>query len=112
MDFAGCFFRSASLSVNVLHSISELTKIRGPVVLAAGVFDGFHLGHRAVIERALTDAKAIGGTPVVMTFDPHPAAILRPENAPPLLTSTRHKLRLLGETGVRHALVLEFTPEF
>ena len=98
--------------VNVLRSISDLAKIRGPVVLAAGVFDGFHLGHRAVVERALADANAIGGTPVVLTFDPHPAAILRPQNAPPLLTSTRHKIRLLGETGVQHALVLEFSRKF
>ena len=100
------------VTVNVLRSISDFAKIRGPVVLAAGVFDGFHLGHRAVIERAVADARAVGGTPIVMTFDPHPAAILRPENAPPLLTSTRHKLRLLGEAGVQHALVLEFTREF
>ena len=99
-------------TVNVLRSIADLAKVRGPVVLAAGVFDGFHLGHRAVIERALADARAVGGTPIVMTFDPHPAAILRPENAPTLLTSTRHKLRLLGEAGVEHALVLEFTREF
>jgi riboflavin kinase/FMN adenylyltransferase len=98
--------------VNVLRTIADLAKIRGPVVLAAGVFDGFHLGHRAVIERALADALAAGGTPVVVTFDPHPAAILRPQNAPPLLTSTRHKLRLLGEAGVRHVLVLEFTQAF
>ena len=112
MDFPGYVHRGASLSVKVLRSISELSEIGGPVVLAAGVFDGFHLGHRAVIERAIADARAVGGTPIVMTFDPHPAAILRPENAPPLLTSTRHKLRLLGEAGVQHALVLEFTREF
>ena len=99
------------MTVNVLRSISDLATIRGPVVLAAGVFDGFHLGHRAVIERALADA-AVGGTPVVLTFDPHPATILRPQTAPPLLTSTRHKVRVLGEAGVRHVLVLEFTHAF
>jgi riboflavin kinase/FMN adenylyltransferase len=98
--------------VNVLRSISELAKVRGPIVLAAGVFDGFHLGHRAVIERAIADARAVGGTPVVLTFDPHPAAILRPQSAPPLLTSTRHKLRLIADAGIAHALVLEFTAEF
>jgi riboflavin kinase/FMN adenylyltransferase len=92
--------------VNVLRSISDLATIRGPVVLAAGVFDGFHLGHRAVIERAIADGVAAGGTPVVLTFDPHPATILRPGNAPPLLTSTRHKVRLIGEAGVRDVLVL------
>jgi len=98
--------------VKILRSISELADIAGPVVIAAGVFDGFHLGHRAVIERAIADARAIGGTPVVLTFDPHPAAVLRPQNAPALLTSTRHKLRLIADAGIAHALVLDFTPEF
>lgn len=82
------------------------------MVLAAGVFDGFHLGHRAVIERAITDARAVGGTPVVVTFDPHPAAVLRPQSAPPLLTSTRHKVRLLGDAGIAHVLVLNFDAAF
>jgi riboflavin kinase / FMN adenylyltransferase len=100
------------VTVNVLRSVSDLATIRGPVVLAVGVFDGFHLGHRAVIERAMGDASEAGGTAVVVTFDPHPAAILRPQNAPPLLTSTRHKIRLLNEAGVEHVLVLQFTPEF
>ena len=100
------------MTVNVLRSISDLAMIRGPVVLAVGVFDGFHLGHRAVIERAMADASMAGGTAVVVTFDPHPAAILRPQNAPPLLTSTRHKVRLFREAGVRDVLVLQFTPEF
>ena len=98
--------------MKILRSISELADVAGPVVIAAGVFDGFHLGHRAVIERAIADARAVGGTPVVLTFDPHPAAILRPENAPPLLTSTRHKLRLFADAGIAHALVLGFTREF
>ncbi len=100
------------MSVNVLRSISELADIAGPVVLAAGVFDGFHLGHRAVIERALADARAECGTAVVVTFDPHPAAVLRPQSAPPLLTSTRHKIRLLAEAGVAHVLVLNFDAAF
>ena len=100
------------MSVKVLRSISELTGIAGPVVLAAGVFDGLHLGHRAVIERAIHDARAVGGTPVVVTFDPHPAAVLRPQSAPPLLTSTRHKLRLLADAGIAHVLVLDFDAAF
>ena len=100
------------MSVKVLHSISELTGIADPVVLAAGVFDGFHLGHRAVIERAIADARTVGGTPVVVTFDPHPAAVLRPQSAPPLLTSTRHKIRLLADAGIAHVLVLDFDAAF
>ncbi|MEO6785867.1 MAG: riboflavin kinase, partial [Chthoniobacteraceae bacterium] len=98
--------------MKILHSISDLTELGGPVVLAAGVFDGFHLGHRAVIERAIADAGAAGATPVVVTFDPHPATVLRPQSAPPLLTSTRHKVRLLGDAGIPHVLVLDFNAAF
>ena len=84
----------------------------GPVFLAIGVFDGVHLGHRAVIARALEDARAAGGTPVVVTFDPHPVRVLRPERAPRLLTSTPHKLRLIRALGMGHLLVIPFDLTF
>ena len=99
-------------TVNVLHSIAELAELPGPIFLAIGVFDGVHLGHRAVIEHALRAAETSGGTAAALTFDPHPAAILRPQLAPALLTSTRHKLRLLAQLGVRHALVVTFDAGF
>lgn len=99
-------------SVTYLTSISDLTQIPGPVVLAIGVFDGVHLGHRAVIERALTDAKAIKGTAVIVTFDPHPIRVLRPGEAPRLLTSTRHKLHLIRDLGIQHLLVIPFDKAF
>lgn len=93
----------------ILTTIPELAKVPGPVVLAIGVFDGIHLGHQAVITRAMADAKSIGGSAVVVTFDPHPAKILRPEKRPRLLTSTLHKRGLLGAMGVKYLLVVEFT---
>lgn len=95
-----------------LTHIEDLTGVPGPIFLAIGVFDGVHLGHRAVIERALNDARARNGTAVVATFDPHPARVLRPERAPRLLTSTAHKLRLIRALGVDHLLVIPFTREF
>lgn len=95
-----------------MHSVAELAAIPGPVVLAIGVFDGVHLGHRAVINRALSDAQNFGGNAVVATFDPHPAKILRPEKAPRLLTSTAHKLRIIRSLGAAHVLTIPFTPEF
>jgi riboflavin kinase/FMN adenylyltransferase len=82
------------------------------VFLAIGVFDGVHLGHRAVIERALADARNTGGTAVVVTFDPHPMRVLRPEKAPRLLTSTPHKIRLVRQLGLSHLLVLPFDLAF
>ncbi len=95
-----------------MNAIADLALLPGPVAIAAGVFDGVHLGHRAVISQALEFAKTNGGSAVVLTFDPHPTSILRPENASPLLTSTRHKLRILAALGVEHTLVIPFTREF
>jgi riboflavin kinase / FMN adenylyltransferase len=94
--------------VTILHSIEELSAIPGPVVLAIGVFDGVHLGHQAVIRHALDDAVRLGGTAVVVTFDPHPARILRPDKAPRILTATVHKARLIEALGVSHLLVIPF----
>jgi riboflavin kinase/FMN adenylyltransferase len=70
------------------------------------------LGHKAVISRALNDAKMANGTVAVVTFDPHPARILRPEHAPRLLTSTPHKIRLIRDLGVTHLLIIRFDAAF
>jgi riboflavin kinase/FMN adenylyltransferase len=82
-----------------------------PITLAIGVFDGVHRGHQALIERALGEAAAHGGEAWVLTFDPHPLRILSPEEAPSLLTSTRHKLRLLESLGIAGCTLLPFTKE-
>lgn len=92
----------------VLRTISELRNLPGPLFLAIGVFDGVHRGHQAVIRRALDAARFAGGTAVVVTFDPHPVRVLRPGQAPRLLTSTAHKLRLIRDLGVMHQLVIPF----
>jgi riboflavin kinase/FMN adenylyltransferase len=96
----------------VLRSIASLGEIPGPLFLAIGVFDGVHLGHQAVIGRALSAARRDGGTAVVVTFDPHPVRVLRPEQAPRLLTSTAHKLRLIRDLGITRQLVIHFDREF
>lgn len=98
--------------MKVLHSIDELSSLSGPVYLAVGVFDGVHLGHQAVIARARGDACAGRGTAVVVTFDPHPLRLLRPQQAPRLLTSTSHKMRLIRALGVEHLLIIPFDAEF
>jgi riboflavin kinase/FMN adenylyltransferase len=96
----------------LLRAIPELASVSGPVYLAIGVFDGVHLGHRSVLLRALSDARAAGGTAVAVTFDPHPAKILRPGAAPRLLTATAHKLRLIRAIGVECVLVIPFDAQF
>src|SRR5947209_15968424 len=98
--------------METLRSISELSRLPGPLFLAVGVFDGVHLGHQAVISTSAEHARAASGTPVVVTFDPHPVKVLRPEQAPRLLTSTQHKIALIRELGVQHLLIIKFDREF
>lgn len=98
--------------MQVLRSISELSRLPGPLFLAIGVFDGVHLGHQAVISTSARHARDAGGTPVVVTFDPHPAKVLRPQDAPRLLTATKHKIALIRDLGVAHLLVLHFDRPF
>lgn len=98
--------------MKTFRSIDALAEIDVPVVLAVGVFDGMHLGHQAVLRAASDSAARIGGVPVALTFDPHPASVLRPDNAPRLLTPLDHKLRLMERQGIRHALVLTFDAAF
>ncbi|MGZ5503257.1 MAG: bifunctional riboflavin kinase/FAD synthetase [Chthoniobacterales bacterium] len=98
--------------MQVLRSIAELSGLKGPLFLAIGVFDGVHLGHQAVISTSASHAKEVNGTPVVVTFDPHPAKVLRPQGAPHLLTATQHKIALIRDLGVRHLLVIHFDRAF
>ena len=94
--------------MKILRSIDELSSLNGPIVLAAGTFDGLHLGHQALIRRAQEEASHVGGTAVVMTFDRHPASVVRPESAPKLLTPNTSKLAILEQMGVPVVLLLEF----
>jgi riboflavin kinase/FMN adenylyltransferase len=96
----------------ILRSIADLSLLPGPVVLAAGTFDGLHLGHQALIRSALDEAVRIHGTAVVLSFDRHPALLIRPEKAPRLLTRIETKLDLLEGMGVPVLLLLEFSEEF
>jgi riboflavin kinase/FMN adenylyltransferase len=83
-----------------------------PLFLAIGVFDGVHLGHHAVISTSAEHARSENGTPVVVTFDPHPEKILRPQFAPHLLTATPHKIALIRGLGVAHLLIITFDKKF
>jgi riboflavin kinase / FMN adenylyltransferase len=83
------------------------TPLREPVV-AIGNFDGVHLGHRELVRRARTLADARGGHSVVLTFHPHPAKVLAPALAPPLISSLDRKLELLAGLGVDATVVQPF----
>jgi len=83
----------------------------GRSVVAIGVFDGVHVGHRAIVARAVAAASSLDAASVVVTFDPHPASVVRPDAAPLLLGSVSERLDLLSSLGVAAALVLPFDYE-
>jgi len=82
-----------------------------PVVATIGNFDGVHLGHQSVIAEVIDRARFLGGQSLAITFDPHPARVLRPDQPHPLITPLPQKLELLAATGIDATLVLPFTDE-
>ena len=77
-------------------------------VVALGNFDGVHLGHAALLAETRRQAAERGGESVVLTFDPHPARLLSPRLAPPLITTTERKLALIAERGIDACVVEPF----
>ena len=77
-------------------------------VVTIGAYDGVHLGHRYLISKTIELAKSIGASSVVVTFDRHPASVVRPGSAPLLLSDTDQKLDCLSETGVDYVCVVRF----
>jgi riboflavin kinase/FMN adenylyltransferase len=80
-------------------------------VLALGNFDGLHRGHRKILDRMRRVADERGATSVIMTFDPHPPRVVRPDKAPPLLMTKAQKLEAIAAAGVQGAAIVRFTPE-
>jgi len=78
-------------------------------VISIGNFDGVHIGHQAVLSHVVQRARAVGTTAVAMTFDPHPIKLLRPNEAPCLVTTLEQRLALIERTGIETTLVLPFT---
>ncbi|HKB10005.1 MAG TPA: bifunctional riboflavin kinase/FAD synthetase [Vicinamibacterales bacterium] len=78
-------------------------------VLALGNFDGVHRGHRKILERVRRVAGERGATSVVMTFDPHPPRVVRPDKAPPLLMTKPQKLESIADAGVQGAAIVRFS---
>lgn len=84
---------------------------RAETVLTVGAFDGIHLGHQALIRQSIARARAASRAAGLVTFTPHPAAVLYPERAPHVLTSPETKLALLRDVGLDLVALLPFTPQ-
>jgi riboflavin kinase/FMN adenylyltransferase len=81
-------------------------------VVAIGVFDGVHVGHQSIIARAVGAAAECSARATVVTFHPHPEAVLRPRSAPRALTPPERKAQLLGDLGVQEIVSVKFDREF
>ncbi len=96
-----------------IDKLEELAAQDGPLHLALGVFDGVHVGHRAVIARAVEAARKEGGKAFVVTFDPHPIRVIAPEKAPAsLLATLDEKAAVVKALGVDGLLVIHFDMAF
>jgi riboflavin kinase/FMN adenylyltransferase len=91
---------------------TDNAEIQRPTVLTLGVFDGLHLGHQLIMRTIVERARSVGAVPTVITFDPHPRAVLHPESAPPLLQTFDQKIEGFGVLGIEQTIVVRFTKEF
>ncbi|WP_426572447.1 bifunctional riboflavin kinase/FAD synthetase [Aquihabitans sp. McL0605] len=97
--------------MQVIHGVGPCPTPLEPSAVTIGAYDGVHLGHRAVIDQVRRLAEAQGLQTVVVTFDRHPAMVVRPESAPRLLCDLDQKLELLAAAGVDATYVVHFDEE-
>jgi riboflavin kinase/FMN adenylyltransferase len=90
---------------------TENANVSRPTVLTMGVFDGLHLGHQQIMKTVVERAKALSATPTVITFDPHPRAVLFPESAPPLLQTLDQRINAFSVLGIEQTIVIPFSKE-
>ena len=95
--------------MQIFHKLEHIPRDFGPSIVSVGNFDGVHRAHRAVIDEIVRRAQATKALSIVVTFEPHPVRILRPDHAFKLLTPAPEKLRLLQTTALDGVLVLPFT---
>lgn len=91
---------------------TDNAEIARPTVLTLGVFDGLHAGHQLIMSTVVERARAAGAVPTVLTFEPHPRAVLHPQSAPPLLQTFDQKIEAFGVMGIKQTIVINFTRQF
>ncbi|RPI77732.1 MAG: bifunctional riboflavin kinase/FAD synthetase [Desulfobacteraceae bacterium] len=98
--------------MSVIFSLDEIKRPFKNPVLTIGNFDGVHRGHLGLFNKVKERAKAIGGQSIVMTFEPHPAKVMRPGNGPLLITPTDQKLELMEQAGMDAVICVPFNRAF
>jgi riboflavin kinase/FMN adenylyltransferase len=97
--------------MEIINDMNLPRNIRNPVV-TIGNFDGVHIGHQKIFNRTVQKAKELNGTPVVITFHPHPIRVLAPDRGLKLITTVDDKRRLIESSGVEVLICLNFTKDF
>jgi riboflavin kinase/FMN adenylyltransferase len=97
--------------MHIAHFPSDLRPRWARPVAALGNFDGVHRGHQKILDRVKRQADECGGVPVVVTFDPHPPKVVRPDKAPPMLMTLDQKLETFERAGIHGVAVVRFTPD-
>lgn len=98
--------------MTILRHLERIGRRFQTPVLTLGNFDGVHRGHQEILRRLVARARALDGQPIVLTFRPHPAAVLTPDRAPRLITDWRARLELIAEFGVEVTVIQRFTHTF
>lgn len=97
-----------SVQMKVIHGINNLQRKTFPSAVCLGVFDGVHLGHQKIIKELVRETRPLKAKPVVVTFQPHPAKVLKGAKAVAMLTSLKHRLNLLERLGIDLCLIINF----
>lgn len=96
----------------IYRNLDHITQPFDRPVITIGNFDGVHLGHQTLFQKVKERARAVAGQSVVITFDPHPIKLMRPDKNLPLLTTTDQKIKLLTDLELDVIIIHPFSPEF
>ena len=97
--------------MRVARSLEEAAQFE-PVAVTIGNFDGVHIGHQQLLHEVKRAASEKGLQPAVLTFDPHPSVLLRPDDVPPALTTLSERTELLGRYGANFVIALPVDRSF
>jgi riboflavin kinase/FMN adenylyltransferase len=100
------------MAMKIIRDLAEISKPFKNAVVTIGNFDGVHIGHQALFRQVIEKARGIGGTSVVMTFEPHPIRVLNCNKHFPLITLYEQKVELIGASGIDTLVSVPFTREF